>query len=120
MNIYTSNHALQAVDNHRQTAHFVVCGASGDVDLYDAQRSEPIKTFSWGADAVSTVRFNPIETDIFASCGSDRSTILYDVRSKTPLVKLVTVMKMNALAWNPMEAYILTGVTLPFSPTSPP
>ena len=40
-----------------------------------------------------------------ASCGTDRTTIFYDIRFNSPLAKLVTTMKNNSIAWNPMEAY---------------
>lgn len=48
------------------------------------------------------------EPDIFASTGTDRSIALYDLRSGTPLRKLVMQTRCNALAWNPMEAFNFT------------
>lgn len=35
------------------------------------------------------VRFNPAEPDVFATTGSDRGIALYDLRSNTPIRKLV-------------------------------
>ena len=58
-------------------------------DLVDIYRSDPIKTFSWGADTINTVRFNQTETNILGSCGTDRTIILYDLRMNSPLTKLV-------------------------------
>ena len=40
---------------------------------------------------------------MLASTGADRSVVLYDVRSDTPLRKVVMAMRANALAWNPRE-----------------
>lgn len=40
--------------------------------------------------------------------GSDRSVALYDVRTQTPLRKLVMQNKCTKLAWNPMEAFNFT------------
>ena len=37
----------------------------------------------------SAVRFNPAEPDVFATTGSDRGIALYDLRSNTPIRKLV-------------------------------
>ena len=78
------------------------------MDLWDEHRSEPINTFSWGADTVNTVKFNQTETSVFASTGTDRTVILYDIRHPEPMSKLVMRMKANALAWNPMEAFNFT------------
>ena len=82
--------------------------AGSAVELWAADRSEPTNTFSWGVDTVLSVRFNPVEPDVFASCGSDRSIALYDVRTQTPLRKLVMQNKCTKLAWNPMEAFNFT------------
>lgn len=68
-------------------------------------RSEPITSWSWGADTINTVRFNQTEVSILASCGTDRNIILYDIRMSSPLSKLVMRMKSNAICWNPMEAF---------------
>ena len=82
--------------------------AGSAVELWNAERSEPTDTFSWGVDTVLSVRFNPVEPDVFASCGSDRSIALYDVRTQTPIRKLVMQNKCTKLAWNPMEAFNFT------------
>ncbi|KPP64724.1 hypothetical protein Z043_116903 [Scleropages formosus] len=47
-------------------------------------------------------------TELLASCASDRSIILYDMREATPLQKVIMNMRSNTLCWNPMEAYIFT------------
>ena len=59
------------------------------LDIWDHARSEPVSTFSWGADTLIAVRFNPSEPDILASCASDRSLALYDLRHSSPIRKLV-------------------------------
>jgi WD repeat and SOF domain-containing protein 1 len=43
------------------------------------------------------------ESQILSSSGSDRSVVLYDLRSGVPLRKVVMQTSSNALAWNPME-----------------
>jgi WD repeat and SOF domain-containing protein 1 len=63
---------------------------------------------TWDADTINAVAFNQTETSVLASCGTDRTVILYDIRYKSPLSKLVLAMKSNALAWNPMEAFNFT------------
>ena len=59
------------------------------MDLWDHARSEPVSTFQWGSDTVVSVRFNPAEPDLLASTASDRSLALYDLRSSTPVRKLI-------------------------------
>ncbi|MEW5309648.1 MAG: hypothetical protein WDW38_001521 [Sanguina aurantia] len=54
------------------------------------------------------VRFNPAEPDVFATTGGDRSLALYDLRSSTPVRKLIMQTRSNAMAWNPMEAFNFT------------
>lgn len=43
------------------------------------------------------------ESQIFATSGSDRSVALYDLRSSTPIRKIVMQTACNSIAWNPME-----------------
>lgn len=103
---FQGRHAFRAVDHHWSRSTFATAGAS--VELWDHARSEPVSTFSWGSDTVVSVRFNPAEPDVFASTGADRAIALYDLRSGTPLRKLVMQTRCNALAWNPMEAFNFT------------
>ncbi|KKK17522.1 hypothetical protein ARAM_002520 [Aspergillus rambellii] len=44
-------------------------------------------------------------TSILASTAIDRSIILYDLRTSSPLSKLVLKLASNAISWNPMEAF---------------
>lgn len=46
------------------------------VELWDHKRSEPINSFSWGADSATSVRFNPVRcpppptvSDLYSSIG---------------------------------------------------
>ncbi len=67
------------------------------MDIWDHERSEPVTELSWGSDTVTSVRFNPAEADLLASAGSDRSIALYDLRSSTPIRKLVMQVSLQAL-----------------------
>jgi len=82
--------------------------AAGIVEVWDHARASPVSSYSWGAESVSSVRFNPAEPDIFATTGSDRSVSLYDLRSRSPLRKLIMQTRANAVAWNPIEAFNFT------------
>ncbi|KAG0173192.1 rRNA-processing protein sof1 [Apophysomyces sp. BC1034] len=104
---YLGKHAFNGLSHHRHDATFATAGST--VDVWDESRSEPIHEFEWGADSYQTVKFNQVETNILASCGSDRTVVLYDLRTSKPLSKLVLAMRTNAIAWNPIEAYIFTA-----------
>ncbi|KAF7723402.1 rRNA-processing protein sof1 [Apophysomyces ossiformis] len=104
---YLGKHAFNGLSHHRHDPVFATAGNT--VDVWDESRSEPIHEFEWGADSYQTVKFNQVETNILASCGSDRTIVLYDLRTNKPLSKLVLALRTNALAWNPMEAYIFTA-----------
>jgi hypothetical protein len=51
-------------------------------------RSEPLHSFEWGSDSVTSVRWNPSESHVLAATGTDRSIALYDVRGATPIRKV--------------------------------
>ncbi|PVU85007.1 hypothetical protein BB559_007257 [Furculomyces boomerangus] len=106
ISVYTGKEAFLSVDHHRSKSWFAT--SSSVVSIWDIERSEPISNFSWGSDTINTVRFNQTETNILASSGTDRNVILYDLRTSTPVAKLVMALKTNAIAWNPMEAFIFT------------
>ncbi|KAI9010152.1 WD40-repeat-containing domain protein [Hyaloraphidium curvatum] len=101
--VYTHKAALNAVDHHRSRTTFAT--ASSVVDIWDHSRAEPTRTFEWGTETVNAVKFNQTEINILASAGSDRTITLYDVRSSSPIQKVVLAMKTNAICWNPMEAF---------------
>ena len=100
---FDSKYGFRGIDHHWQTSVFATCGAV--VDVWDHNRSEPINTFKWGAESVTSVKFNPAESDVFVTTGSDRSICLYDLRMSTPVRKLVMQTKTNQVAWNPMEPF---------------
>lgn len=55
-------------------------------------------------DSLHCVRYNPVESNILASAGSDRSVTLYDVRAELPIRRMVLSMRTNDISWNPIEA----------------
>jgi WD repeat and SOF domain-containing protein 1 len=106
---YIGKYAFTGISHHRNEALFATSGET--IQVWDESRSEPIHNFAWGADNYQTVKFNQTETNILASCGTDRTIVLYDLRTSQPLSKLVMSLKTNAIAWNPMEAYIFSTVS---------
>ncbi|KAG7699939.1 hypothetical protein KL930_000626 [Ogataea haglerorum] len=106
---FLGEHAFQSLDHHYSDGLFVTGGAT--INLWDVNRSRPVSDLSWGADNITTVRFNQTETSVFASAGSDNSLILYDIRTNSPTQKIKTSMRSNALCWNPMEAYVFASAS---------
>ena len=105
---YVSDTMLLNCDAHpRLNEMFITSGET--VAVWDRSRPEPVHSFKWGDDGVLCARFNPSETNVVGGVGkSDRSIVLYDVREKVPLKKLVQPMRNNSLAWNPMEPFHFT------------
>ncbi|KAG6445436.1 DDB1- and CUL4-associated factor 13 [Manduca sexta] len=106
VNTLLSSCVVTGVTHHRQRPIFATCGEH--CQLWESTRNEPIKVFKWGVDSLHYVAFNQVENNILAACASDRSIILYDSRESGPLRKVVMELRSNALAWNPMEAFIFT------------
>lgn len=132
--VFMGKNAFSAVDCHQSKNIFVTCGSQVDVWDFERQvtqsikkpnqnthlnpidqnqskptRSEPVETYTWGADTINAVKFNRSEQSVFATCGTDRNIVLYDLRMNSPLSKLIMDMKTNALCWNPIEPFIFTG-----------
>jgi WD repeat and SOF domain-containing protein 1 len=55
---FQGRNAFRAIDHHWRENLFATAGAA--VEVWSHERSEPVNTFSWGADAVLSVRFNPV------------------------------------------------------------
>lgn len=82
------------VDHHWSRSLFATC--SSKVQVWDPSRSEPTHEFAWGADSITSVRFNPAEPSLLASTGSDRNITLYDIRVASSMRKVV--MEVRAAA----------------------
>ena len=101
--VWRGKHAFTYLDHAWSEARFAT--ASSVVDVWDYARSEPVQSFSWGADTINAVRFNPAEPHVLGSTGNDRGVCLYDIRADAPIRKVVLSMVSNALAWNPREPF---------------
>lgn len=82
--------------------------------IYDLERQGAApETLAWpnSVDTINKVSFNQVETSLLASCASDRSIVLYDLRTNTPLAKTVLNFASNSLSWNPMEAFNIAAAS---------
>lgn len=103
LQVFRGQNHFSCVDHHYKRSIFASAGSR--VDIWDQYRSQPVQSFSWGADTINTVRFSPTEVSVFASAGNDRTVILYDLRYSTPVTKAVMSLKANSICWNPIEPF---------------
>lgn len=106
-NTFISKTTLTGITHNFKSDLFATCGDR--VDLWESSRAVPLKTFTWGVDTVTSLKFNPIETHLLGSCASDRSIMLYDIRERHPMRRVVLDMRSNTICWNPMEAFVFTA-----------
>lgn len=103
LSTFMSSHMLTGIDHHWVDKQFATSGES--VCLWDSTRpgNNPIHSYKWGADSVSSIKFNPAEACLLGSTASDRSICLYDLRAAVPMRKFYLAMKSNKIVFNPME-----------------
>ena len=99
---FPGGESYRCLDHHWQKRCFAT-GASL-VEIWDHHRSQPTQRFSWGPDSITSIKFNPVEVDLIGGTCMDRSIVLYDMRSDSPIRKVIMQTRCNALSWNPMEA----------------
>ncbi|KAI1005828.1 hypothetical protein K3495_g2399 [Podosphaera aphanis] len=103
---WTGTNAFTSLSHHRTLNSFAV--ASGSVSIYDLERyTAPPDVLKWpnSTNTITAVSFNQIETSILASVATDRSIVLYDLRTAMPLAKTILNFASNSISWNPMEAF---------------
>ncbi|WBW72055.1 U3 snoRNP-associated protein Sof1 [Schizosaccharomyces osmophilus] len=95
--------SLLDIDTCKKGHNFATSGAN--VSVWDINRDTPVSKFEWGVDTLPVVKFNYAETSILASAGIDRSIIIYDLRTSSPIAKMVNKLRTNAISWNPVEPF---------------
>eukprot|EP00804_Cyclotella_cryptica_P010737 CCRYP_005521-RA/>CCRYP_005521-RA protein AED:0.04 eAED:0.04 QI:0/0/0.5/1/0/0/2/343/521 len=101
--------SFHSIDHHWSFPQFATASSDSAIHLWDPNRSNPVTSFTnlWGSDdTVTTLRYNPAESDLIAHCSNDRGIGLHDTRTASALSKTILGMKSNCLEWNPMEPYI--------------
>ncbi|QIW96038.1 hypothetical protein AMS68_001556 [Peltaster fructicola] len=99
--------AFNAITRHRSEPSFAV--SSSVISIYDITRpnSLPTQTLAWptSVDTITSLALNQTETSLLASTATDRSIVLYDLRTNSPLHRSILALSSNAIRWNPMEAF---------------
>ncbi|KAK3707063.1 Protein sof1 [Vermiconidia calcicola] len=107
---WLGDNAFTSITRHRHLPAFAACSSS-TIALYDLTRpsSVPTQTLAWptSIDTITALALNQTETSILASTATDRSLVLYDLRTSSPLHRSVLTLASNAISWNPMEAFNL-------------
>ncbi|KAK4461110.1 WD40-repeat-containing domain protein [Cladorrhinum samala] len=91
---------------HRTGNVFAASSGQGCIRVWDLNQSSAPQTIQWPSftDTITDVCFNQVETSIIGSVASDRSVILFDLRTNTPVIKTVLKFAANRIVFNPMEA----------------
>ncbi|KAI9763114.1 MAG: rRNA-processing protein sof1 [Candelina submexicana] len=104
---YLGQNAFTGISRHRTLQTFAA--SSSVISIYDLSRASgaPTQTLHWptSTDTINTLAFNQTETSVLASAATDRSIVLYDLRTSSPLSKVILGLASNAIAWNPQEAF---------------
>ncbi|KAL7897771.1 WD40-repeat-containing domain protein [Trichoderma sp. SZMC 28014] len=98
--------AFTSLSHHRSRNAFAA--ASSVISIYDLERHTAApEVLHWptSTDTITNVAFNHVETSVLASCSNDRSIVIYDLRTSTPVAKSVLTFACNRIAWSPMEAF---------------
>ncbi|KAL8749323.1 MAG: hypothetical protein Q9184_006852 [Pyrenodesmia sp. 2 TL-2023] len=107
LSTYLGSAAYTSVSHQRSEP--TIAASSSVISIYDLNRSSsaPLQTLHWPTqtDTITTLAFNLTETSILASASTDRSLILYDLRTSSPLSRATLTLATNKIAWNPMEAF---------------
>ncbi|GAA5889718.1 hypothetical protein JCM16303_007150 [Sporobolomyces ruberrimus] len=109
---YNGKAGFNSISHHRYDPLFAA--ASTSIEIFDETKTSPISTLKFHSTSTSTigehivsVAFNKSETNVLASSGSDRTVVLYDLRSGKALGRVAMRMRINQLSFNPLQPPIL-------------
>ncbi|KAM0791504.1 hypothetical protein ACM66B_005957 [Microbotryomycetes sp. NB124-2] len=112
LQIYQGKSAFNSVTHHRYDPVFAT--ASHSIDIWDETKTAPLSTLKFHSTSnmsvgehIVNVVFNKSETSVLASSGSDRTVCLYDLRSGKALGRVAMNMRVNQMAFNPLQPPIL-------------
>lgn len=92
---WSSKTAFNSLSHHQNKPIFASSASS--IQIWDLARgaissgseTSALQNLSWGAESINVVKFNPSETEVLVSAGSDRGVLLYDLRSGKPITKMI-------------------------------
>ncbi|EGS23880.1 uncharacterized protein CTHT_0005890 [Thermochaetoides thermophila DSM 1495] len=91
---------------HRSANTFAASSGQGCIRIWDLEHSTAGQAIQWPSfvDTITDVCFNQVETSVIGSVATDRSIILFDLRTNMPVIKTVLHFACNRIVFNPMEA----------------
>ncbi|KAK3371372.1 WD40-repeat-containing domain protein [Lasiosphaeria ovina] len=91
---------------HQSANVFAASSGAGCISVWDLEHSTAPQKIQWPnhTDTITDVCFNKVETSVIGSVASDRSIILFDLRTNMPVLKTVLKFASNRIVFNPMEA----------------
>ncbi|KAI8634451.1 WD40 repeat-like protein [Xylariaceae sp. FL1651] len=104
LHTWLGSHPYTSLSVHRDGKSFAAatdCISIHDLDRYTA--APEVLRWPSSGETINSVAFSPSETSVLASCASDRSIILYDLRTASPLTRTFLKFSSNKISWNPME-----------------
>ncbi|KAI0420433.1 WD40-repeat-containing domain protein [Xylaria grammica] len=101
---WLGSHPYTSLSVHRDGRSFAAatdCISIHNLDQYTA--APEVIRWPTSGNTINSVAFNQSETSVLASCSSDRSIILYDLRTSSPLGRTTLKFGLNKIVFNPME-----------------
>ncbi|KAJ3566793.1 hypothetical protein NP233_g6782 [Leucocoprinus birnbaumii] len=92
-----------AIRTHFASFDRLFATASNIVQIWDETKTSPISnlTFPTSTETITALKFNLAESSILASCGSDRTFTLYDIRTSKAERRVVMNFQSTSLSWSP-------------------
>ena len=123
---YLGQTAFTQVSHHRSLPNFAA--SSSVVSIYDLSRatSTPLLTLKWPtqSDTINSLAFNQSETSILASTATDRSIVLWDLRTSSPLSKMTLTLackyfkRLEMLGMHLTKHQQILSLGTPWSPST--
>ncbi|KAI1825756.1 WD40 repeat-like protein [Xylaria intraflava] len=101
---WLGSHPYTSLSVHRDGRSFAAatdCISIHSLDQYTA--TPDVLRWPSSGNTINSVAFNQSETSVLASCSSDRSIILYDLRTSSPLGRTTLKFGLNKIIFNPFE-----------------
>lgn len=100
---WLGTNGFTSLSHHRSRNAFAA--ASAVISIYDLERHTAApEVIQWpsATDTITDVCFNQVETSVLGSVATDRSIVLYDLRTSMPIMKTILNFSSNKIVFNPM------------------
>eukprot|EP00746_Dinoflagellata_sp_MGD_P156081 gnl/MRDRNA2_/MRDRNA2_85691_c0_seq1.p1 gnl/MRDRNA2_/MRDRNA2_85691_c0~~gnl/MRDRNA2_/MRDRNA2_85691_c0_seq1.p1 ORF type:complete len:388 (+),score=-18.06 gnl/MRDRNA2_/MRDRNA2_85691_c0_seq1:124-1287(+) len=98
---FNGKNSFLGIDHNWVSPRFITVGSV--VEVWEHSRNYPLQSYKCGAEMFTCVRFNSIDPDVFITCSTNHSVLLYDLRASVPIQRLSMKATSNAISWDPFE-----------------